>query len=406
MMTKKKSETGRGSTSTTALRRMNRESIIGLLSQRIAMTRGQIAQETGLTAAAISRIAREMIETGILLEGEPVKAGGRVGRRESLLSINPTGAYVLAISLTANRRSITLANALGEVVRSEPCDDLGVDDPRRFLEAISARAKALVYDEDFNRGRLLGVGVSAGYSAGQPGSNADGLIALNPLGWDVVPVRATLADALGLPVRVEHRASAILRAELKSRPQETDIYLINVALGIGVAARLDGRFLGTGTRGFGSLSHFSLPGEKTPCVCGRRGCLEVTAAGGAILEALGRSDCPLSQRARKMIDAVAAADAGDGHTREAFRQAGRRFGIGVDAVFALLNPEQVILSGEVGRQNDFFDGLRESLSQAGRSDMADRLERSSITSVDAAISVALQEYIFTGELDLAKLKAA
>ncbi len=406
MMTGKNEETQRNSTPTAALRRMNRESLIGLLAQGVSMTRGQLAEETGLTAAAISRITREMIDSGILRESEPVRADGRVGRRESLLSINPSGAYVLAISLTANRRSITLANALGEVVRSEPCDDIPVDDPARFLEAICTRAKTLVYDQDFNRGRLLGVGVSAGYSVGQPGGNEDELITLNPLGWEAVPVQSTLTEALGLPVRVEHRASAILRAELKAIPPETDVFLINVALGIGVSARLDGRFQGTGTRGFGSLSHFAIPGDETPCACGRKGCLEVTAAGNAILEALGRADCPLAGRAKRMVDAVAAADADDGDARAAFRRAGRLLGRGVDAVFALFNPERVILSGEVGRQADYFEGILEVLEEAGRSGAADCLERSSITSVDAAVSVALQEYIFTGELNLTKLKAA
>jgi predicted NBD/HSP70 family sugar kinase len=395
-----------GTTSTAALRRMNRESLIKLLGQRVVMSRGQMADETGLTSAAISRITREMLEAGILIETEGEKTLGRVGRRETLLSINPAGAFVLAVSLTANRRSITLANALGEVVAAQTCDDLDPIDPLEFLDALAARAKALIYDADFNRSRLLGVGVSAAISTGARPAGSPDAITSNPLGWSDVPVGPRLSAALGLPVRVEHRASAILRAELKQRPEASDIYLVNVALGIGVSAYLDGRFIATGSSGFGSLSHFRVPGDETPCDCGRRGCLEVTAAGRAIVGKLETKNIPLAQQSQKLNDAVLAAEASDAAIREEFREAGRLLGVGVDAVIALFNPKTIILSGEVGRQADYFEGLLETLEAAGHKDVSTIVERSAITSANAAISVALQEYVFTGELNLGNLKAA
>ena len=395
-----------GATSTSSLRRMNRETLINLLGQRVVMTRGQMAEETGLTSAAISRITREMLGAGILVESEGEKPLGRVGRRETHLSINPSGAFVLAVSLTANRRSITLANALGEVVAEKACDDLDPSDALEFLDALAARAKALIYDADFNRSRLLGVGVSAAISTGaQQANNHDSVIS-NPLGWRSVPVGPRLSTALSLPVRVEHRASAILRAELKQRSEASDIYLVNVALGIGVSAHLDGRFIAAGSRGFGSLSHFRLTGETTPCDCGRLGCLEVTAAGRAIVANLNKASIPLTLQSQRLNEAVLAAEAGDAATREAFHTAGRRLGIGVDAAIALFNPKTIILSGEVGRQPDYFAGLLDTLEEAGRANANAFVERSTITSANAAISVALQEYVFTGDLNLAKLKAA
>ena len=395
-----------GATSTTALRRMNRESLIKLLGQRSVMTRGQMAEQTGLTSAAISRITREMLEAGILIENEGEKTLGRVGRRETLLSINPIGAFVLAISLTANRRSITLANALGDVLAAQTFDDIDPSAPLEFLDTLAARAKALIYDADFNRSRLLGVGVSAAISTGMQPPDTQNAINSNPLGWRNVPVGPRLSAALGLPVHVEHRASAILRAELKQRPEASDIYLVNVALGIGVSAYLDGRFIATGSSGFGSLSHFCVPCDETQCDCGRRGCLEVTAAGRAIAAKLETKSIPLTQQSQRLNEAVLAAEAGDDATRKEFHAAGRRLGIGVDAVIALFNPKTIILSGEVGRQPDYFEGLLEALETFGRKDARAMVECSAITSANAAISVALQEYVFTGELNLRKLKAA
>lgn len=393
-------------TSTTALRRKNRESIIKLLGQRTQMTRGQMAEETGLTNAAISRITREMLDAGLLIEKAGNEPSGRVGRRETILAINPLGAFVLAISLTANRRNVTLANALGEVLVTQSCDDLDPSSPSEFLDKLAARAKSLIYDADFNRSRLLGVGVSATVSKVTDKAGPNELISSDPLGWHDFPVSGTLSEALGLPVRVEHRASALLRAELKTRPEPTEIYLVNVALGIGVSAYLDGRFIECDSPGFGTLSHFRLPDDPTVCECGRRGCMHVTGNGHAILSMLGKSGIPLAEQASHLNDAVQAADAKDPAAAQAFREAGRRLGFGIDAVISLFDPKTVILAGEVGRQPEYFAGIIETLEKAGRKEAKKMVERSTIKSADAAISVALQEYLFTGELNVKKLKAA
>lgn len=395
-----------GASSTAALRRMNRESLINLLGHRAMMTRAQLAEETGLTTAAISRITREMLEAGVLIETGGDKPAGRVGRRETHLSVNPLGAFVLAISLNANRRGVTLANALGEVIAARDCDDLDPTSPREFLDALAARAKALIYDADFNRSRLLGVGVAATVTGGVSNAGVWETVTSNPLGWRDVPVGSILSDALGLPVRVEHRASALLRAELKVRSEPSDIYLVNVALGIGVSAYLQGRFIASGSHGFGSVSHLCLPEDKTMCDCGRRGCLEVTAAGRAILKSLGHKNIPLVAQSQLLNEAVQSADTGDAATSKAFREAGRRLGTGIDAVIALFTPKTIILAGEVGRQADYLAGVMETLQARGRKDAGKFIERSTITSANAAISVALQEYVFTGELNLKKLTAA
>ena len=388
------------------LSRINRERIISLLARGDSMTRSQIAQGAGLTAAAISRITRRMLDARILLESEPIPSQGRVGRRETLLSINPDGAYVLGISITANRRSVTLANARGEPLETLDCDGLSIEDPERFLGELALRAKSLIYDCDFSRSRLLGAGVSAALSADAGGSFSEGLVTSNPLGWRNVPVKRILENRLDLPVKVEHRSSAILRAELKSIQPELDVYLVNVALGIGASARLDGQFLSAGDRGFGTLSHFSVHGNETRCYCGRKGCLEAVSGGFSVLRELGRVDCPPAVQARRLNETVSAANSGNRKYKDAFKRAGRRLGIGLDAVHTLMKPDKFILSGEVGRQRDFFAGVVEALNEFGLAGSAELLEMSATTSAEAAVQVALEGFVFTGAMDMGSLKVA
>lgn len=388
------------------LSRINKERVISLLARGDSMTRSQIAQGAGLTAAAISRITRRMLDARILLESEPIPSRGRVGRRETLLSINPDGAYVLGISITANRRSVTLANARGEPIETIDCDGLSIENPERFLNELALRAKSLIYDCDFSRSRLLGIGVSAALSADTGSSFSEDLVTSNPLGWRNVPVKQILENRLDLPVKVEHRSSAILRAELKSIQPELDVYLVNVALGIGASARLDGQLLAAGDRGFGALSHFSVHGNETRCYCGRKGCLELVSGGFSVLRELGSVDCSPAVQARRLNEIVSTANSGNQKYKDAFKRAGRRLGIGLDAVHTLMKPDKFILSGEVGRQRDFFAGVVDALNEFGLASSAKLLEMSVTTSAEAAVQVALEGFVFTGAMDMRSLKVA
>jgi len=387
-------------TPTSVLRRRNREQILRFIANNGSTTRSKLAEVTGLTLAAISRITRELLDAGLLIEGEHTYSSGRVGRREARLIINPEGAYVLAISLTANRRSVVLANAVGQVVSAADCDDLDPAKPHELLQGIAGRAKTLAYDAEINLGRLLGGGVSAAVSEG----STQELITSDPLGWQAIPVRSILSEHLDLPVKVEHRASAILRAELNQRDQSKDCYLINVALRTGASAFLDGRLNAPGSKGFGSLSHFRVHGNDRLCNCGRLGCLDACASGKAILTALERVDCQPAETARRLVEAVSEAESGDARVCEAFHHAGENLAYGIEAVMSLFGVETVILAGEVGRQTNFIEGVESALREMGRSDT--RIERSNITSTEAATSVALQEYVLTDALNLVQLKAA
>lgn len=400
------SETHQQDRGTSALRRRNRESIVALVSKHSPITRGRIAEETGLTGAAVSRITRELITAGLVSEGDPIAAPKRVGRREYNLTLNPQGAYVVGISITANRRSVSLANASGEVLGATDCNDIKIDDPEDFLTHLSSRARKLVTNCKIDQNRLLGVGVSAAISLGRADKKPDSLITSEPLGWKDVPVRDVLEREIGLPVIVEHRASAILHGELRNLAPNEDVYLINAALGLGSSARFGGRFLSAFDSGIGPLSHFAVASSDVLCHCGRRGCLEVIASGRAVLDKTGLLSSAQTQNAQNLSEIIQRANEGDTLARAAFHEAGKNMAFGVDAILALMRPDKVILAGEVGRQDDFLSGISEGLKTLYEGQTIDQVHRSSITSEEAAISVALDGFLHSGNFDLDSLMAA
>ncbi|MDH3580897.1 MAG: MarR family transcriptional regulator, partial [Hyphomicrobiales bacterium] len=92
--------------STSGLRRRNRDIVLRTIAAQAPVSRTQISRQTGLTGAAVSRITRELIEAGLVKEGDSIPTKGQVGRRNIRLELGDEGAFVLGIALTVNVRSV------------------------------------------------------------------------------------------------------------------------------------------------------------------------------------------------------------------------------------------------------------------------------------------------------------
>ena len=94
--------------------------------------------------------------------------------------------------------------------------------------------------------------------------------------------------------------------------------------------------------------------------------------------------------------------------KDAFREAGGRLGHAVASVLTLANPQAVILAGIVGRQPDYFEGVVgqtgfRSCTATGRTFP---FHVSGVTSDDAAVWLGLDEFVYSRNLDIERLRVA
>src|SRR5271154_4218943 len=100
------------------LRRETRSAALWPLYVGPPRSRPELSEITGLSAASVSNVVRELLDEGILIEAGSVDSGG--GRPRVLLRMNPEYGYVIGVDIGETRDAeemLALALTVGAKVR-------------------------------------------------------------------------------------------------------------------------------------------------------------------------------------------------------------------------------------------------------------------------------------------------
>jgi glucokinase len=164
------------------------------------------------------------------------------------------------------------------------------------------------------------------------------------IGWRQLHLRQIVAEAVGLPVVLDHdvRAAGLAELELGAGRGLHDV--LYVALGTGVAAAVitRGEVVAGATDRAGELGHLPVFPDGEPCACGQRGCTETYASAAALSRrytaASGTSDVPAH-------DVISRAAAGDALADAIFNDAITALGRALVHYVLLMDPELILIGG-------------------------------------------------------------
>ena len=332
-----------------AIREVNRSIILDLVRRDRRISRTELARRSKLTKPTVSTIVDQLIADGVVREvgfGASVAGGGRPAR---LLDFNEDSAAYLAVHLGMHTITVGVADARGQIFESRSRPAI-YDAPARSLKALRPLIAEALRAAKVPRSRIEGAAATV------PGlyDRESGVCVLAPnLGWRDFPVRAALAEELGMPVMVNNiiHALAVAEGRVGAARGVRSYVCVYVDMGIGSGIVTDGRLF-FGQRGLsGEIGHCPVVADGPPCGCGRSGCLETVASTMALARAAERAIAEGETSVlsgRPTIDAAAitqAALAGDTLSVRLLADAGEHLGRGVSYLLNILNPEMVVLAG-------------------------------------------------------------
>src|SRR6187399_2200754 len=248
----------------------NRSLVLQTPFHQGAMSRADLARETGLTRVTISDLVAELIADQLVVEKGMREASGP-GKPAMLVDLDREGHRIVGIDLSGSDAFIGAVLTLdGDIVaRASVAVPAGAQD---VVEAVVSLARGLVADA---HAPVLGIGV------GTPGIvNDHGVILTAPnLGWAGFDLESALREALGVPVLVANDANAAVLAEYTFGGAGDDVLLVKVGRGVGSGLLASGQPMRGAHFAAGEIGHVTIGTDGGPvCVCGKVGCLEAWLA--------------------------------------------------------------------------------------------------------------------------------
>ncbi|MGA9978814.1 MAG: ROK family protein [Candidatus Sulfotelmatobacter sp.] len=190
---------------------------------------------------------------------------------------------VIGVDIGGTKVAAGIVDASGKMVVQLRLPMPANEGPEAGLKAVTSAIDSLLAGETASpQIRVRAIGICA------PGPlDPKAGVVLNPPNlpcWRNFPLASRVAGTYRVPVKVDNDANAAALAETIWGAARGCRYVFyaTVGTGIGTGIVLDGRIYHGNTGAAGEGGHVSIDYRGPVCACGKRGCIEVLAAGPAI----------------------------------------------------------------------------------------------------------------------------
>jgi predicted NBD/HSP70 family sugar kinase len=330
-----------------SLRARNRARALAVLQRRGAASQADIVRETGLSRTTVSSLIADLLEEGVVVERAdvarqaPSPSGGRPA---TLLSLEPSSGGFVGIDFGREVVRVAVADRAGELLIDARSDRLEVahqaEEALGMAERMVSRA---LTDANLQPDRLIsaGVAVSAPVRSDSPGFASEVIFP----SWADINVTEFLGQRLGVPVHLGNDANlgALAEATFGAGRGKRNLFYVMLSEGIGGGVIVDGRIYLGGAGAAGELGHIVVDPDGQICRCGNRGCLATVAGGAALTAALRQIHGPHMT----VDELIGLSHDGDPGARRLINDAGEAVGRVLAGTCGVLDPELVIIGGEL-----------------------------------------------------------
>ncbi|KLU14838.1 MULTISPECIES: DNA-binding transcriptional regulator NagC [Xenorhabdus] len=330
------------------VKQLNSAVVYRLIDQHGPISRIQIAEESQLAPASVTKITRQLLERGLIKEVEHQASTG--GRRAISIISETRHFHTIGVRLGRHDATVALFDMSGKTlvethypVREKSQQEV----ERRIIYAIES-----FIDKNQRRIReLIAISIIL------PGlvDPEQGIIRYMPHitvdNWSLVK---NLKEHFNTPCFIGHDIRSLALAEnyFGATRDCEDSILVRIHRGTGAGVIVNNNILLNKRGNLGEIGHIQIDPLGERCHCGNFGCLETIASNSAIeakVQQQLHQGFP-SQLALNNCNIHAiclAANAGDPLATEVIKQVGLYLGKAISIAINLFNPQKVVIAGEI-----------------------------------------------------------
>ncbi|ATA24789.1 transcriptional regulator [Brenneria goodwinii] len=330
------------------VKQLNSAVVYRLIDQQGPISRIQIAEQSQLAPASVTKITRQLLERGLIKEVDQQASTG--GRRAISIVTETHPFHTIAVRLGRHDATIALYDLRGKALgeeryhlaekTQETVETALFNAISHFLNHYQHRIRELIAISVVLPGL---VDPLRGVVRYMPHINVDNW----PL-VDHIQRRFHVTSFVGHDIR----SLALAEHYFGVTRDALDSILVRVHRGTGAGIVVNGQIFLGNNGNVGEIGHIQIDPLGERCHCGNFGCLETVVSNAAIehrVQHLLQQGYPskLTPEQGTIATICKAANRGDALAREVIEHAGQHLGKAVSIAINLFNPQKVVIAGEI-----------------------------------------------------------
>lgn len=343
----------------------NQSVVLSAIRQSGGISRVELGGITGLAGQTVTNICRRLLDDGLIIEGD--KTSAVRGKPRTPLWINGRARVAIGVHLDPAITTVTILDLAGREVATDSLTTSSEMEPSALVAAVAEAINRLIVTSEIDSRRIVGVGIAA------PGplDVVNGVVVDPPHlpRWRNVPLRDSLSVATGLPVLLDKdvNAAAIAETWAENTVRTGTSAIIYLGTGVGAGLIVNGEVVRGSSDNAGEMRHIIVDPDGSPCICGQRGCVNVTITSEALINAAIRrrlfTEHPPPPSLHDLYDL---ADQQQPVALSIIRQAAVGLARAVLVITNLLDVDRIVLGGPYwSRMESYFMATAPPLLDAG-----------------------------------------
>jgi glucokinase len=279
-------------------------------------------------------------------------------------------SVMLGVDIGGTKVAVGLVDSSGKILAHERKPMVATGSAEAGLDAVIGAVDSLITTR-----KVRGIGICA------PGplDPRTGVV-INPPNlpcWRNFPLAEKVSAKYSVPVKVENDANAAALAETKWGAARGFRYVFYATIGTGIGTGIvfDGSIYDGNTGSAGEGGHQTIDYRGPRCYCGKRGCIEILAAGPAIGLRARNKVAENPAQAKALLDLAngdasavtsemvgKAYAAGDSLARGVLQETVELLTVWLGNMVDLLDPDVLVMGGGVAAMlRPFFDDIKREL---------------------------------------------
>jgi predicted NBD/HSP70 family sugar kinase len=331
-----------------SIKQFNTNKILKLLTSAEMISRAELAKQTGLNKATVSKITDELLNENLIIDlGYGMSSGGR---KPKLLKFNPDAKYIVGIKIGGSDIYFTVMNMKLEDVFTQRIE-IDNNDTKIIAKLLKDSFNHAVQILNIDIKDIIEVAVAVPATV-----DITGMIIHAPnIGWKNIDLSEEFKDVFqGLPINTFNEANAGALGALHhvENPENKNLVYVSAGIGIGTGIIISGN-LYRGKMGLaGEFGHNVIVENGRQCHCGRKGCWETYASEKAFYESLERKGLKIEKNINRVLEEL---NNNNAIALEAIKELSSYMNTGLENVARALSPDCIIIGNKLRHLKDYLN---------------------------------------------------